>query len=459
MCVTPSHLQPQCGFQLQYSLLHHVTSRTAQHRVSASALVGWLSLAQLVGWGSVFYAFAMLLAPVEAELGATRAEVSLALSLALLAEGMAAYPVGRWIDAGHERLVMTGGSVLAGVGLLALSATQSLVGYYVAWVVLGAAMAATLYTPAFAVLTRRFPSNFRRQIITITFLGGLASTVFIPLMAWLMAQVGWRHMLWVLAGCQLLLCVPIHALMLRHAPASLLERRRQARQQGLTQAHVDDPALAGFDADTTMVFMANNQAAYRKALRNPAFALVGVFQVLMMAVTVAIAAHLVSLLQESGMSAVWAVALPASMGLVQVVGRSMLFFFEHRTSVHTLNRWIPALMPLGLGALLMSLAWFNGNPVVAFVFVVLYGLGNGMLTIVKGTAVAQYVSQAHAASLNGALGVPTAICRAAAPWVLGVLWSPAFGYTLGLWVMLVASLVAVGALTWAQHIYFSKKHV
>ena len=406
--------------------------------------MGWLSVAQLVGWGSVFYAFSMLMAPVEAELGATRAEVSVALSLALLAEGLAAYPVGRWIDAGHERQVMTGGSLLAGAALLSLSVTHTLAGYCAAWVVLGLSMAATLYTPAFAVLTRRYPDNFRRQIITLTFLGGLASTVFIPLMAWLLNTVGWRHTLWVLAGCQWLVCLPVHAAMLRHAPPA---------------AHGNEPVMAHTrpHLERTQATKASSQPAYRHALRHPAFALVGVFQVLMMAVTVAIAAHLVSLLQESGMSAAWAVALPAAMGVVQVLGRSLLFFFEHRASVHTLNRWIPTLMPMGLGALLMSLAWFNGNPLVALVFVALYGLGNGMLTIVKGTAVAQYVSQPHAASLNGALGVPTAISRASAPWVLGALWTPAQGYTTGLWVLLVASLVAVGALVWAQHISMSKK--
>ena len=61
-----------------------------------ATFVGWLSFAQLLGWGSVFYAFSMLLTPVEAELGVTRGDVSLAMSLALLAEGLAAYPVGRW---------------------------------------------------------------------------------------------------------------------------------------------------------------------------------------------------------------------------------------------------------------------------------------------------------------------------------------------------------------------------
>src|SRR6476620_2689085 len=81
--------------------------------------VGWLSLAQLVTWGSVFYTFSLLLEPVERDLGLSRAQSSLAFSLALLVEGSMAYPVGRWIDRGHERAVMTCGSLAVAV-LLAL---------------------------------------------------------------------------------------------------------------------------------------------------------------------------------------------------------------------------------------------------------------------------------------------------------------------------------------------------
>ncbi|MEY2801850.1 MAG: hypothetical protein RL513_1435, partial [Pseudomonadota bacterium] len=61
-------------------------------------IVGWLSLAQLVTWGSVFYTFALLMEPIERELGMTRAQSSLAFSLALGMDGLLAYPVGRWID-------------------------------------------------------------------------------------------------------------------------------------------------------------------------------------------------------------------------------------------------------------------------------------------------------------------------------------------------------------------------
>ncbi|WP_296482976.1 MFS transporter [Rhodoferax sp.] len=190
-------------------------------------LVGWLSLAQLISWGSIFYTFALVMAPVERELGLSRAESSLAFSLALLVEGLLAYPVGRWIDRGHERLVMTGGSVLAGVCLLLQGNVTGMVGFYAVWAGLGAAMAAILYAPAFAVVTRRFPNDFRRAIILMTFLGGLASTVFIPLTAWLMALWGWRHAFIALAALHLLVCAPLHGAGAARGAASGAPRGRR----------------------------------------------------------------------------------------------------------------------------------------------------------------------------------------------------------------------------------------
>ena len=384
--------------------------------------VGWLSVAQLVSWGSTFYLFALLMTPVEQALGLSRAQSSLAFSLALLVEGLLAYPVGRWIDRGHERVVMSGGSVLAALCLALLSQVTGLVGFYLAWAGLGAAMAAMLYQPVFAVVTRRYPNDFRRAIITMTFLGGLASTVFIPLIAWLMATWDWRTAVLVLAALHLLVCLPVHWQALRHAPPS-----RRA-------------LVPGQPAATSLT----------RHLRSPTFALVGLFLVLMMAVTVALPAHMVSLLREHGMSEAWAIAVPASIGVIQVAGRLLMYFFEHHLDVHRANRLILTLLPLALLALLAApllSAWQRG---LMLLFVLLWGMGNGMMTIVKGTAMALYVSREHVASLNGALGVPQALARAAAPLLLGLLWTPGGGYTSGIWLLLAISLLALGAFTLAQ---------
>jgi MFS family permease len=378
-------------------------------------LVGWLSLAQLISWGSVFYTFSLLMEPVERELGLTRAQSSLAFSLASLAEGMLAYPVGRWIDRGHERIIMTGGSLLIAALLVAHSFVGSAWTFYAVWIGLGAALSGTLYTPVFAVVTRRFPDDFRRAIITLTFLGGLASTVFIPVSAALIHSLGWRHALWVLAALHLLVCAPIHALQLRDAP------------RGVTRS-------GGASASPAAL------------VRSAPFLLIAVFSVGMMGVTAALPPHMISLLRGNGLDERWVIAIPAGIGLFQVVGRVLLYFFEHHFDLHLANRLIPLLIPIGIATLLFG----AGHPWAAVLFVLLYGMGNGMLTIVKGTAIAQYVNREHVASLNGALGLPTAIARASTPLVLGLLWSPAAGYAWGLALLLVMSGVAVFALLLAQ---------
>jgi len=393
----------------------------------------WLSLPQLITWGSVFYTFSLLMTPLEAELGMSRAASSLAFSMALLAEGVMAYWVGRWIDAGHERHVMTWGSVWMGLGLLGHSHVTSVAGFYAAWVWLGLGMAATLYTPAFALVTRRFPHDFRRAIITLTFLGGLASTVFIPLFSWWMALWGWRPALWLLAALQLGLCAPLHAWLLRGAAPSSTRPTEDTRPLGTKPSLLQRRTAA-------------STATVREHLQHVPFWLLAVFMVLMMAVTAALPAHMIALLQEAGLSPAWVIAVPAAIGVIQVLGRLVLYGFEHRWDVHTANRWIPSFIPLGLAALLLG----GSHPVGALAFVLLFGLGNGMITIVKGTALAQYVSREHVGQLNGLLGLPIALARAGAPLALGLLWSPAQGYTLALAWLLVASVMATGALWLAQ---------
>ena len=181
-------------------------------------------------------------------------------------------------------------------------------------------------------------------------------------------------------------------------------------------------------------------------MRSAPFLLVGVFVVGMMAVTAALPPHMISLLRGNGLAEAWVIAIPASIGVIQVLGRLLLFFFEHHFDLHLANRLIPMLIPLGLAALLAG----AGYPWAALLFVLLYGLGNGMLTIVKGTAIAQYVSRDHVASLNGALGLPSALARALAPLLLGVLWSAQAGYSRGLWLLLGVSVASVLALMLAQ---------
>jgi MFS family permease len=322
-------------------------------------------------------------------------------------------------------MVMTAGSLLAGVCLIFHSLVTDLFGFYAVWAGLGAAMAGVLYTPVFSVVTRRFPDNFRRAIITMTFLGGLASTVFLPLTAWLISTLGWRSAMVALASFHFLVCTPLHALILKDAPKPPPKAAKIGRMVG-----------AGL---SSYVWQAP-------------FLLIGCFVIAMMAVTTALPAHMISLLRENGLSETWVIAIPASIGAIQVLGRLVLYFFEHHFDLHLANRLIPMLIPVGLIFLLVAPMLGEKQSWGVICFVTFYGLGNGMITIVKGTAIAQYVSQKNVASLNGVLGLPIALARASAPLMLGLLWSPDLGYKNGLLILISLSAMGVMALIYAQKI-------
>ena len=410
--------------------------RLSQFSPSAPSLgpfAVWLSWAQLITWGSVFYTFSLLMGPVERELGLSRAEVSLGFSLALLADGLMAYPIGWLIDRGHERRVMTWGSVWVGACLLAHSFIDSLLGFYGVWLALGIGMSATLYSPVFAIVTRRFPNDFRRAIIIMTFLGGLASTVFIPLSSWLIQSLGWRHALWVLAMLQWFICWPLHFWLLRgaHRKKSAEEDRKPAIQVPPT-SELQPPQTS---ADAIGVH-----------LKRAPFWLLACFMLLTFSVSSALPAHMVSLLEEAHLSPAWVIAIPAAIGVIQVLGRLLLFVFEKHLDVHAANKWIPCLVPMGL----LFLVGGGLEPWAALMFVTFYGLGNGLNTIVKGTAMAQYVSRDHVGQLNGMLGLPLALGRAAAPLALGLMWTPEVGYTHGLRWLLAAGVLGVACLWLAQ---------
>ena len=376
----------------------------------------WLSVAQLISWGTLFYMFSLLLEHFERDLSLTRVDAALAFSLALLTEGMLAIVVGRMIDAGRARLVMCVGSLLAGVSFVALAFVDSRWQLYAVWIVAGIAMSGALYQPAFSVLIRRYPHDYRRAIITLTFLGGLASTVFIPLGAWLITLRGWRQAVMIIGSLQFFICLPIHAWWLRGEPGP--------------QAH-----HSGASAKKLVEFT-----------HHFPFWGLALFFVLFSGITTAMGGHLVSILRERNLPEAWVIAIPASIGALQVAGRLLLFFTEKHMDVHKANRWIPTLLPAALFVLALGLQ----SPWIAIFYALLYGMANGMITIVKATAMATYVSRERAASLNGLLGFPTAIARAVAPSMLAALWAMTGNYILGLSALCALATTAVIAFWFAQ---------
>ncbi|WP_240437603.1 MFS transporter [Sciscionella marina] len=179
-----------------------------------AALLG-LCATEIVSWGVLYYTFPVLLGAVLRETGWSAGAAMGAFSTGLVASAVCGPFVGRWIDRNGPRVVMTTGSVLGVLGLLAVAKAPNLPLFFAAWGLTGAAQAMLLYQPAFAALTRWYGTERVRALTAVSLVGGLASTVFAPIADGLLGLLGWRGCLLVLACLLGAVTFPVHFWCLR----------------------------------------------------------------------------------------------------------------------------------------------------------------------------------------------------------------------------------------------------
>ena len=375
-----------------------------------------LACGQIVAWGILYYAFTVIADPLQAQTGWSRTLVNTGLTLGLLAWGLGAYPAGFWIQRHGARGLMTCASALGGGALMLMGGAHAGWLYQLSWVLLGTAMAGLLYDPAFAVITRSFGPEYRRGITLITLVGGLASTAFVPLAQLAVTHLGWRDALIALGALQVVVGVPLHAWgMPRTAVAGGPARgeswgHRWSRWAGQFKADVSDARFLAL-----ALWFAAHSAAFTGLI----------FQLL-------------PVLETRGADSNRVVQALMFMGPLQVAGRLALALRGGRFSALHVGTWAMAGLVLAGALLLVFPPTFGWLAVFASVF----GLSNGMLTIVRGTVIAELYGRERYAELNGALAAPTVLVKAAAPLALAAAWT-ATGMALAV-IWSVLALVLIG---------------
>jgi len=360
--------------------------------VSGDARLIWtIAVTQVVGWGTLFTPFALMLGPMEAELGFSRGAIAGAFTVGLLVSGVAAVPLGRFVDRhGGRGLIAWGG--LAGAALLACwSQVESLGALYAVWFALGLAHAAALWGSAMAVMMAAAREPVR-SITALTFITGFTGTVFIPLISLLIEWLGWRGALLALAALQAL-----------PTPVALwwLPRAQQGRVR-------PPPVKLG------------------PVLRRPAFIGLAVCLAAHAFIGVGLGAHLILLLRERGIAEVWVIALVALHGPFQVAARAVLFALGTRVRVVSVGVFAAALLPIGLTWL-----WLAGSsPWWLLGFVLCWAMADGLMTIVRAAAPAELLGREGYGTITGALSATTVLPRALAPTVLALAWQWGGGYWL-----------------------------
>ena len=363
-------------------------------RIDRTHTVLALGTAQTLAWASSYYLPAMLAAPMARDLGVATPTVFAVFSMALIVSALVGPLAGRLIDHHGGRPVLLGTNVLFAAGLATLGGAQGPASLVAAWLLLGLAMGAGLYEAAFAALVRLYGTGSRNAITGITLLAGFASTVGWPLSAWMEVQLGWRGACFVWAGLHLVLGLPLNAML----------PRPPARATLATEAATTAPA-------------AGTSAAAAAALPPPpryTAALLSLVFTLVWFVSTGMAAHLPTLMQAAGGTLALAVAVGALVGPAQVAGRLFEFGLLRRVSPLAVAR--VATLGHPVGALLL---WFVGAPAAA-AFAILHGLGNGILTIAKGTLPLALFGAGGYGARQGWIALPGRALQGLAPWLFGM---------------------------------------
>ncbi|WP_159995706.1 MFS transporter [Roseomonas sp. 18066] len=376
-----------------------------QDRQKATTVTA-LGIAQTLAWASSYYLPAILARPMAAELGLSSSTIYAWFSGALLLTALLGPVVGRAIDRRGGRPVLALSNLVFAAGLVLIGTAQSQAWMGAGWLVLGVAMAMGLYDAAFATLAGLYGALAKGPITGVTLFAGFASTIGWPLTTFLEAEIGWRGACLAWAGLQLLLGLPLNRLLVPPAPPPAPK-----------SAAAGEAAAAAPHAMWVIGFV---------------FAATGI-------VTAAIAAHQPALLAAAGASPELALLAAALTGPAQVGAR--LLQFGLLGNLHPLWTSRFACVAQGLGT--VALIVLGGPAAVAFTL--LYGAGNGLHTIARGTLPLAVFGPVGFGQRQGLLSAPARLLQAGAPLAFGLLLEGA-GALAALTAIIALCLAAFAAL-------------
>jgi MFS family permease len=364
-----------------------------------------LGITQILGYGTLYYAFPLIVPAVAATFGRPQAELYAVFSAGLLIGGFAALHAGRLLDRLGAARLMAAGSVLA-AACLALMAAAPVFWVWSAGVILTEIVAvAVLYDAAFAALAQLRGGGARRAITRLTLIAGFASTIFWPVTGFLLPEVGWRATYAIFAGLHLTVGFGLHLWLMCQRP----EPEPPAPLRPVPEAVPLPPEEAA--------------RAFRAVAIS--FALSG-------ALITAFGVHMVPVLTAFGLAG-QATLVAMIVGPAQVGIRAIdAAFFAH---LHPLTVAVVSALALPLSAV----GLIAGLPALAagILFAGLFGVGQGLASIVRGTVpLALFGREGYGARL-GRLAMLRTIASAGAPFLFALA---------GAWIGWTGALVAFAIL-------------
>ncbi|MDO8490747.1 MAG: MFS transporter, partial [Dehalococcoidia bacterium] len=357
------------------------------------------------------------------EFGWSRADTALIFSLNILVYGATAPIAGALVDRFGPRKAMPAGALLltaaAGLSALGNSIWHFLI-FYGVLMAIGACIAG--WIPHSAMAARWFVKRRGLALSAIAAGFGL-SLLMAPVVQYLISTLGWRWAFAVMGSCVFAIVLPLEAIIPRRQPEDM-----GLQPDGASASNTSAMRAASVSAEALVVDKkwAATDWTLRKAMKTRRFWLqfMAGFCLWGMAQTL-ILAHQVAFIVDIGYSTMFGALIFSLYGVFSITGNLL----------GSISDWIGREMTVTLGVtsavlgmLMLLLANFIQQPVLLYLYAVLFGLGVGINSPTIVAIAADIFPGRHFGAIYGMISTAFGIGGAISPWLGGRIFDATGSY-------------------------------
>ena len=368
-----------------------------------------LGVLTIIGYGACYYAYGVLIGPINADTRWPDAALGAIFSATLVITGAGGIAAGRVLDRrGPRPIFLLAG--IAGAGAMLLASVQgALLPFAIAYAAgCGLVGALGFYHITQAAAARAAPAAPARAVIWVTLFGAFSSPVYLPLTAWLTQSAGWRGAIRVEAGTVGVAFV-LAAVMIKNPGCS----QPAGRSAGVFRVAWRSPLVRAWLAATVIGGAAVN----------------------------ALIVYQVPLTTRAGLPLGIAAAVAGFRGLAQLAGRLPLTALTGKLGART-----TLVLAYTLGAAVTLLLFAGGALAPVLVLSLLAGAAIGAVYALQGVYAYQLIDPGHLGTLLGTGQAVFAAGGALGPFTAGVLLGATGSFTPPVTIISAGFAAAAGVL-------------
>ncbi len=366
-----------------------------------------LGISTTIGYGTLFYSFAIMSRALEEDFGWSKSFLFAFLSLGILLSSLFLPFVGKLLDRYGARIIMSIGSVLAMLAFINISLVETKLHYIIAIILMEIIAVMVVYEAAFTAITQIFGKNSRSKIVSITLIAGFASTIFWPLITYLLEFLTWK-IVYLVLGAFHIIALGIHLHLPRH-------HRVTKQQEHTTQENF------------------------------PLLLLLGVFFSLIAIPVTTMQTHFLSIFTGVGVSEALAVTMGALIGPTQVIARIVERFNIFNPSYSALF----VALSMSIGFILLSQ---GSNLYYLSIFIIFYSLGQGLSDIIKGSLPLYIFGEGNFGTLSTRILILPTIVAAITPFAMAFVLDT-YSAQIVIWILICTTIGAFGLLSYLKYRY------